>query len=562
MNSHKILNLAVLNSISQEKLSKELNISKVLAQILINRGLTDPLQAEKFLNVSLKEMHDPFSFSDMAQVVDRIKRAATKKEKIMVFGDYDVDGITSVAILKNNLDKLGLNADYYLPHRIKEGYGLPKNILKIAQERKINLVITADCGTSNSREVEDLKRHNINTIITDHHEPSIKDLPSAVGIINPKVKNSTYKYRELAGVGVAYKLCQALTQSKLIDDLDLVTLGTIADVVPLTGENRVFVKEGLKAFPQTKRPGLKAMIENAGIKNKKFTPTFVSFIIGPRLNASGRMDSADASLKLLMTSNDQEAQELAGLLEQHNRSRQRIEGKILEEAEAIINKDVNFKKHKVIVVAKEDWHQGVLGIVASKLADRFYRPAIVISLNEDICKGSGRSIKNFHLFHALGECSEFLHAFGGHAHAVGLTITRESIDDFRDSINRLAHDKLSFEDLLPSLEVDMELSLADLNEKTVQELEKLEPFGMGNPEPLFYTRGLKLKGEPQNLARETIKFWVTDGENTHQVIGFGMSSLTMDLKEADTLDLVYNARMDNWGDEPSVILEAKDIFFK
>jgi single-stranded-DNA-specific exonuclease len=562
MSSHKILNLAVLNSISQEKLSKELNISKVLAQILVNRGLTEPAHAEKFINVSLKQMIDPFSFSDMAKVTERIKLAAEKKEKVMVFGDYDVDGITSVAILKNNLDKLGLNVDYYLPHRVKEGYGLSKNILKIAQERKINLVITVDCGTSNIREVEDLKKHHIDTIITDHHEPSVKDLPSAVGIINPKVKNSAYPYRELAGVGVAYKLCQALTQSRLIDELDLVTLGTIADVVPLTGENRVFVKEGLKAFSQTKRPGLKAMIENAGIKNKKFTPTFISFILGPRLNASGRMDSADTALKLLMTSDDKQAQELASVLEQHNRARQKIEGKIMEEAEAIINKDVNFKKHKVIVVAKEDWHQGVLGIVASKLADRFYRPAIVISLNEDICKGSGRSIKNFHLFHALGECSEFLHAFGGHAHAVGLTITRESIGDFRDSINRLAHDKLSFEDLLPSLEVDMELSLADLNEKTVRELEKLEPFGMGNREPLFYTRGLKLKGEPQALARETIKFWVTDDENTHQVIGFGMAGMKMDLQEADTLDLVYSARIDNWGDEPSVILEAKDIFFK
>lgn len=562
MRSHKILNLAVLDSNSQEKLSKELNISKVLAQILINRGLTEPVLAEKFINVSLKQMHDPFSFSDMARIVNRIKQAKENKEKIMVFGDYDVDGITSVAILKNNLDKLGLNVDYYLPHRVKEGYGLSKNILKIAQEKKINLVITVDCGTSNVREVEELKKHNIDTIITDHHEPSIKDLPAAIGIINPKVKNSTYKFRELAGVGVAYKLCQALAQSRLIEELDLVTLGTIADVVPLTGENRIFVKEGLKVLSQTKRPGLKAMIENAGIKNKKFTPTFVSFILGPRLNASGRMDSADTSLKLLMTGDENQAKELAGILDQHNRSRQRIEGKILEEAEAIINKDVNFKKHKVIVVAKEDWHQGVLGIVASKLADKFYRPAIVISLSEDICKGSGRSIKNFHLFHALGECSEFLHAFGGHAHAVGLTITRESIDDFRDSINRLAHDKLSFEDLLPSLDVDMELNLADLDEKTVQELEKLEPFGMGNREPLFYTRGLKLKGEPQALARETIKFWVTDGVNTHQVIGFGMSSLKMNLKEADTLDLVYTARIDNWGDEPSVILEAKDIFFK
>lgn len=562
MHSHKILNLAPLNFIFREKLSKEFKISKILAQILINRGITEPAQAQEFLNTSLKQMLDPFSFSDMAKVVERINQALRKKEKVMIFGDYDVDGITSIVILENSLKKMGIDTQHYMPHRVKEGYGLSKNILKLAKERNINLLITVDCGTSNIREVEDLKRHNIDTIITDHHEPLTQDLPPGVGIINPKVKGSTYKYRELAGVGVAYKLCQALAGSRLSDELDLVTLGTIADVVPIIGENRVIVKEGLKVLSQTKRPGLKALIKRAGIKNKAFNPTFVSFILGPRLNASGRMDSAETSLRLLMSNNEVEAEELAEVLEQCNRTRQRVESKILEEAEAIINKEVNFKEHKVIVVAKEGWHQGVLGIVASKLADRFYRPAIVISLDEKICKGSGRSIKNFHLFHALGECNEFLHSFGGHAYAVGLMITRDNISDFKDSINRLAQDKLSLEDLLPSLEIDMELSFSDLNAESVEELERLEPFGTANPEPLFYTRGLKLKGEPKELARETIKFWATDGESALEVIGFGMSSLRTSLKKANTFDLVYTARMDNWLGEPSVILEAKDIFFR
>ncbi len=562
MHSHKILNFFPLNTHLQEQLSKELNISKVLSQILVNRGITSVRQADDFLNVSYQQLLDPFLFADMRKAVQRIKQALRKKEKVMIFGDYDVDGITSVAILSNTLKKSGLDIQHYMPHRVKEGYGLSKDILRLAKDKGFSLLITADCGISNIRQIAQLKDHNIDTIITDHHEPHGDSLPAALAIINPKLKGSAYGYRELAGVGVAYKLCQAVSGLPLIEELDLVAIGTVADVVPLTGENRVIVKEGLKVLPRTKRPGLKALIEKSGIRANKFTPTFISFILAPRLNAAGRMDSAEVSLRLLTSSDARQAQELASVLEQHNRTRQRIESKILEEAEAIINKEVNFKEHKVIVVAKEDWHQGVLGIVASKLADRFYRPVIVISLDEDVCKGSGRSIKNFHLFNALGECSEFLNAFGGHAHAVGLTITRDSIDEFKGSINRLAHKKLSLEDLLPSLDIDMELLLSDLDDKSVSELDRLMPFGAANIEPLFFTRGLKLKGEPKSLARETLKFYATDGRDTREVIGFGMNSFKADLQEAKVFDLVYTARMDSWQDEVSVILEAKDIFFR
>ncbi|MFA5149891.1 MAG: single-stranded-DNA-specific exonuclease RecJ [Candidatus Omnitrophota bacterium] len=562
MARHKILRIAFTHTRLQDSLSKELKISKILAQILVNRGITSAGQAEEFLNVRLEHMLDPFSFRQMPKAVERIKEAKNKKEKTLIFGDYDVDGITSVALLKDSLRRMGLAALHYMPHRIKEGYGLTKNILQIAKENKVKLLITVDCGIANQREIEELKKNNIDTIITDHHEPQGNTLPSCVSIINPKVEGSGYKYRELAGVGVAYKLCQALSNSKLLDELDLVALGTVADVVPLTGENRVIVKEGLSRLSATKRPGLRALIEEAGIKNKKFNTTSISFILAPRLNASGRMDSAETSFNLLMSPDIQKAQSLSKVLEQHNRARQKIESKIMEEAEDIINREVNFKEHKVIVVAKDDWHQGVLGIVAAKLADRFYRPAIVISLNEKMGKGSGRSIKNFHLSRALGECRQFLRTFGGHAHAVGLTITRESIDDFRKSINQLAQDKLSLEDLLPSLDIDIELDLGSLTERLVEELEKLEPFGTGNPEPLFYTRGLRLKGEPQSLGRQTLKFWVTDGKVTFQVIGFGMASLLVSLREAKSLDIVYTPRMDNWRDDSSIILEARDIFFR
>ncbi len=562
MNSHKILKISSPDIHLQDKLSKELGVSGVLAQILVNRGLSSADEAEKFLNPNSKDFLDPYSFSDMHKAVSLIKNAAKNKEKVMVFGDYDVDGITALSLLKSTLIEMGLDVVHYLPHRIREGYGLTKNILHIARQKNIKLLITVDCGTSNHKEIGELKKHNIETIVTDHHEPSHPDSSPASSIINPKLKNSGYKYRDLAGVGVAYKLCQALTGSKLLEDLDLVSLGTIADSVPLTGENRVIAKEGLSRLSRTKREGLKALIENAGIKDRKFTSTFVSFILGPRINASGRLDSAETSLNLLMSQSREEADKLVKIVEAHNRQRQKIENKILEEAEDLINREINFKEHKVIVIAKEGWHQGVLGIVASKLADRFYRPAIVISLNEDLCKGSARSIKNFHLFNALLECKEFLNSFGGHAHAAGLLITKNSINDFKQNINRIAHERLSLEDLLPSLDIDIELTLSDLNEEIILELERLEPFGNGNPEPLFYTRNLRRKSEPQTLSRETLKFWVTDGFVTYQAIGFGMSYLKDSLINADSFDLVYTPRIDNWGGDSSVLLEVRDIFFR
>ncbi|MDD5568512.1 MAG: single-stranded-DNA-specific exonuclease RecJ [Candidatus Omnitrophica bacterium] len=562
MHSHKILRIASLQTQLQNTLSQELKISKILAQVLINRGITDIAEAARFIDVKTEHLLNPFLFHAMRNAVTRIKEAKDKKEKVMIFGDYDVDGLTSVALLKQCLQKTGVDTIHYIPHRVNDGYGLTKSIARTAKERNIKLLITVDCGIANCREIEELKRNSVDTIITDHHEPQSSDLPAAISIIDPKIKDSGYKFRELAGVGVVYKLCQGLTNSKLLDELDLVALGTVADVVSLTGENRVIAKEGLSRLSKTKRPGLRALIEGAGIRNKIFTSTSVSFILAPRINASGRMGSAEVSLNLLLSSDLKEARALAGILEQHNRDRQKIESKIMEEAQDIINKEVNFKEHKVIVVAKEDWHQGVLGIVAAKLADRFYRPAIVISLDEEICKGSGRSIRNFHLFQALGACRQFLEAFGGHAHAAGLTISRDSIKDFRDSINKLAHEKMSLEDLLPGLDIDMELSLTDLTERLAEELEKLEPFGTANPEPLFYTRGLKLKGEPQKLARQTLKFWVTDGSNTVQVIGFGMESLHTSLIESKTIDIVYILRLDNWLDSSSIILEARDIFFR
>lgn len=562
MPSHKILRLAVPHLHLQNQLSRELGISKVLAQVLVNRKIKTVKEAEKFLKAGLTDLSSPGLFNEMPKAAALVRKAVDNREKVMVFGDYDVDGITSTVLVKNTLTSLGLDVLHHIPHRINEGYGLNEEIVAFAREKNVKLMVTADCGTANAKEVRGLRQANIDVIVTDHHEPQGAVLPAASSIINPKLKDSGYPFRELAGVGVAYKFCQAVSNNSLAGDLDLVALGTIADSVPLNGENRIIAKEGLLRLPDTKNEGLRAIINNAGIRNKKFNATYVSFIIAPRLNASGRMESAELSLELLTARDENQAKMLAGELEQLNRQRQKVEAKILEEAEEIINRQVNFKEEKVIVIAKDDWHQGVLGIVASKLADRFYRPAVVISLDEELCKGSARSIKSFHLFEALLGCKDLLDSFGGHAHAAGLLITRDNIDEFRKSINKLANDRLGIEDLLPSLEVDAEVSLGDLNIEIARELESLEPFGMGNPEPLFYARNLRLKGQAQKLSRETLKFWVTDGITTWQAIGFGMAGLLGSLVQAETFDLVYTPKVDSWRQEESLILEVKDIFFK
>ncbi len=562
MRPPKILNIPSVDQHLRNTISKQLDISPVLAQILINRGIHTVSSAEEFIQASPKHLLDPFSFKDMKKAVDIIKKAAKEKKRVMIYGDYDVDGITSTALLKDAFLKLGITADCYIPHRIKEGYGLNKNIISLTKQKKIDLLVTVDCGTNSHECIKGLTENKIEVVVTDHHEPSSTAHFPGSAIINPKLKDSGYKFRDLAGVGVAYKFCQALSGKLLADELDLVTLGTIADVVPLMGENRIIVKEGLNRLTNSKRPGVKALIEVSRIKDKAITAGFVSYILAPRLNASGRVDTALTALNLLLSKDSGEAEVLAKDIDSFNRSRQKIEAQILEEAQAIIAQEVNFKQHKVIVVSKDSWHQGVLGIVASKLSDKFYRPTILISESADKCKGSGRSIKNFHLFNALLDSSHLLDNFGGHSHAVGLVIPREKISDFRKNINKFACDNLNLQDLIPSIDIDMELSLSDLNKDLIKELEVLEPYGAANPQPLFYTKNLKLKSQPQVLKADTLKFWVTDGVVSHQVIGFRMASFKDSLLSASYLDLVYTPRIDSWQDDESIILEAEEIFFK
>jgi single-stranded-DNA-specific exonuclease len=562
MHGHKILAIAAAHPTQQETLSAALAVSPIVAQVLINRGLSDPEAAARFLDTSLAHLRDPFDFKDMRAAVARLAKARANNERVLVYGDYDVDGITSCALLTTVFAREGIAVDHYLPHRIREGYGLTPEIARIAAERNISLVVTADCGISAHAQIAELNAAGIEVIITDHHEPPQGALPAAYACINPKVPGCGYGFRELAGVGVAFKLCQALTGASLEDELDLVGMGTIADVVPLVDENRIFARQGVWRLARTQRPGIRALLESSRMTAKPITATTVSYILGPRINASGRMDSADQALALLTTQDIETARALALEIEQCNRQRQKTESRIMDEAVALIEQEINFRDHRVIVVAKDDWHQGVLGVVASKLADRYYRPTILISMGDTHGKGSGRSIPRFHLHQALRDCEEALDSFGGHSHAVGLVIARDNIAAFRQRLNALAHERLRIEDLMPSIEVDVEVLLSAINSRIAEEFARLEPFGAGNPEPALLSRKLTVKGVPQVLSRDTIKFWVTDGANTLPVIGFGMGGMKESLSRAGVCDLVYTPRIDSWVSDTAVILEAKEVVLR
>ncbi len=548
------------NSQLQAKLAQALGAPKAFAQLLINRGIKSADEAKKFLQPQLTNLLSPWQLDDMDLAVKRIRQAKQKNEKVLIFGDYDVDGITAVALLKTHFEKLGLSVMHYIPHRVTEGYGLNPTLIKIAKKNNVKLIVTVDCGITSSSIIRKLNEAAIDVIITDHHEQG-GELPPAVAILNPKRRDSSYGFRELSGVGVAYKLAQALTDSTLRQDLDLVALGTVADRVVLNGENRIIAKEGLTTLGNSSRVGIEALIKHSGVKrDKPLTTTTIGFILGPRINASGRIDSAETALKLLLSTSGEEAQELARLLNTHNRKRQQIEGGVLKEVHDLIDKEINFKKHSVIVVSGQDWHQGVLGIVASRIMDKFYRPVVIISEGEQVhCRGSARSIKGFSMFDALSHCKEHLDDFGGHKYAAGLVITKDNIQNFKRDINHFARRVLTKENLLPSIEVDMEVGLSDIDEDLVSRLESLEPFGSGNPEPLFYVRNLSLRSQPQKLARETLKFWVTDSERTYQVIAFGFASLKNKLVSSGSLDLVFYPRIDNWQGRRSLILEAKEL---
>ena len=515
---------------------KELGISPLLARILCNRGISDLDVARQFLSPALSDLPNPFLMQDMDRAVARIIQAIQHHEPIAIFGDYDVDGTTATALLYLFLKSLGTNVGFVIPHRLKEGYGLNIEALKKLHQQNIKLLITADCGVSNQEEVQWAQAHGIDVVVTDHHEPP-EILPPALAILNPKRKGCPYPFKDLAGVGVAYNLIIALRsflreqgffangmEPNLKEYLDLVALGTVSDVVPLTGANRILVKYGLAQLSQSSRPGILALKEIADLGPMPIDTTAVNFRLAPRINAAGRLAEALDAVRLFIATDKSEADSIAGSLNQLNSSRQGIEEKILAEVRERIGSREKGKDAKSFVLASPNWHPGVIGIVASRIVEEFHRPTILIALQEKRGKGSGRSIPSFSLYQGLKHCERWLDAFGGHDQAAGLVIQPEKIAGFSKAFEDLVKKQLREEDFIPRLQVDAWTRLDQINEDFLSELEILSPFGMGNPEPILAVENLTAT-ESRLVGNGHLRLRIKDGNRIRDAIGFRMGSL-------------------------------------
>lgn len=555
----KIWNIKTPSPKLQIKLSDALGIHPIIAQLLVNRSIDEIEEADNFLNPDLESLHDPFLFKDMDKAVERIQRAVKEKERVLIFGDYDVDGVTSSVILNSTLTQLGLELIHHIPHRVNDGYGLNHEIAELAFQQNVNLLITIDCGITAFDEVESIREKGIDVIIIDHHEPSDNLLPNAIAIIDPKQKDCRYPFKELASAGLALKFSEALTKKRNEDLIGFAALGTVADVVPLKGENRILVNYGLKVIHKTKNKGLRALLKSSKINKGPLTPFHIGFILGPRINAAGRMGTAHTSLDLFLCDDEEQAEHLTKELENYNLERQKMQNDTVAEAMAIVEEQINFKEQKVIVLNKEGWHKGVLGIVASRLTDKYYRPSIVISTNEGIGTASCRSIEGFHIQNALQECQGILENYGGHEGAAGLTIKQEKIDPFREMINAIAQRILEVKKLTPSITIESEIPLISIDEQLAETIESLQPFGEGNPQPVFCSRRLTVKSYPQILGRGTLKFWVEQAGKTISAVGFGMEKYAGLIRPGEEIDLAYEITIDDWNKAPQAQLRLKDI---
>lgn len=544
-------------------LARDVGISPVVAQVLLNRGIVSADQARRFLYGGAETLADPFLMLDMEKAVKRIGAAIAAREKITVYGDYDVDGITATALVYRVLSRLGAVVEYYIPERQSEGYGLNDAALEALCQSGTGLVITVDCGINGTAEIARMEGR-LDVIVTDHHQPP-PVLPPALAVLNPKRAGCLYPEKNLAGVGVAFKLCQALWQScrpggaELLDYLELVAVGTIADIVPLTGENRTMVKLGLAGLSATENPGLKALIKVAGLSENRLDAGKVGYVLAPRLNAAGRISHAAAGVELLTTEDAGRAAELAAELDSENEKRQRVEKELLAAAEALLA-DGQVAEAKVIVLAGNEWHPGVIGIVASRLVDRYYRPVVMISIRDGVGKGSCRSIPGFDIHQALEGCADLLLQFGGHQQAAGLTIEPTNIDAFRQRLESLAASALRPEDYVPVLNVDFRMALAEIDAALLEEMACLAPHGMGNPSPLFMCEELAVAGvKPVGQDGRHLKLRVRRQGASGDVIAWDMGGMAPSLTGDASIDLAFLPEFNEWQGQRRIQLKARDL---
>jgi single-stranded-DNA-specific exonuclease len=559
----RLWRLAPVETKLRNSLSRSLGISEIVAQVLINRGIADDKSARDFLYSGIERLVDPYQMKDMDKAVARITQAITEEQKITVYGDYDVDGITASALMYRVFSTLGATVEYYIPERQSEGYGLNTAALENLILTGTNLIITVDCGISAVQEVTAIQSR-VDIIITDHHQPP-EIVPPAYAILNPKQLNCSYQDKQLAGVGVAFKLCQALwahyhPDAPMLEQyLDIVAVGTIADIVPLLGENRALVRMGLKQLSVTDNIGLRALQEVCGVTGKRIDTGKVGFVLAPRLNAAGRISHAAAGVELLITDDAARANELAVMLNQENLTRQTVEKEILMAADNIVAAlDIGYEK--VLVVSGDNWHPGVIGIVASRLVEKYYRPVVMIALKDGIGKGSCRSIPGFDMYDALKSAADILIQFGGHRQAAGLSIEAGNINELKRRLTSYATEQLQAEDYIPKIQIDSLVALEEINTAFLEQMSCLEPHGMGNPSPVFASSQLQLTDiRPIGQEQRHLKCKVFHKCTTAEVIGWDMGVLHDTLHRNDYIDLAFIPEFNEWQGVRSIQLRAHDL---
>ena len=538
------------------RLAQELGLPQAAAQILVRRGFHDAGSAARFLNPRIDDLHDPFLLRDMDRAVERIRVAIARREPIEIHGDYDVDGVTSTVVLKKALELAGAESGWHIPHRLHDGYGMQPAAVEEAAQRGTRLIISVDNGIRAGAAIARANELGVDVIVTDHHLPEA-ELPPALAVINPNRKDCAYPNPNLCGAGVAFKLAHAILAGagwpeaklwRVVESfLKLVAIATVADIVPLTGENRVIVKHGLEGLRDVRNPGLRALLNAAGFADRVPDAGEVGFRIAPAINASGRMDSAGQAVRMFLTSDADEAEQIARELFALNQERQTAERSIVKEIfERCVATPVT-ERDAALVLWGEGWHRGVVGIVASRVVERFHRPAIVLGVENGVAQGSGRSIEAFHLLDALESMRDLFTKFGGHAHAAGLTLPESSLDAFRERLRAWAADRLTAEDMRPVVDVDAVIELPEINDALWQALEKIAPFGMGNRRPLFAARGVQLAGPPQVWKEKHIRLAARQGGRTVMMKGWGLSDLAEELRDVREVDIAFEIERDWFG---------------
>lgn len=545
------------------KLAEDLDISLPFAQILLNRKIQTAEEANKFLHGGLDDLYDPYLLKGMDRAVERIRAAVVRGEKILIFGDYDVDGILSVVALRKALESLGAEVGYYIPDRLKNGYGIKVEYMPVLLRQGAKLAISVDCGMRACAFVERARSEGIDVIITDHHQPGAQ-VPDALAVLNPVLPVSGYPYPKLAGVGVAFKLIQGLFQgtdkeSLLPHYLKLVSIATIADVVELRDENRIFVKYGLKGLENVSNPGLAMLLEKCRLTTRPLTVGDVGFRIAPRINAAGRLGETETAVRLFSAGSETEAEEIVRKLDRYNSKRQKIEERIFKQARDKIIRESLDKKYRIILLGSEDWHRGVIGIVASKLKDFFFRPVILFSYKEGTAFGSGRSIPEFSLIHCLEKNGDVFNNFGGHTHAIGCELAREDMTAMRESLNAYVDETISDEMLQRKIRIDSQLGFDEIDMGFLEHLTDFAPYGVGNPKPVFFSEDVEVAVEPQLIQGKHLKLYLSQQGRMLEALAWGRGDWCKSLGKGSRLDLVYTIQRSEYMGEERLNLTLLDI---